>query len=228
MTAPDIALRPLDVRLRSEALARPRLSASHLRATHWLLASLGAALLALVFQVRQRAGFLVWDEADRIYPAVAFAHAVHVGDPAGAWAALHIRSPYPVLASLTHGLILLLNPDPVVAAWVPSVVAYAVAGLLVARLTLALSGKQWAAWCAALLFWMTPLELRVTAGSFIEPMGGCLYLALLLSLVRLQQLTHRRSALWPGLLVAVAWLYKYDYGVLASALVGLSGALTDR
>src|SRR5262249_314345 len=146
------------------------------------LPGLGAALVAAVvvgtLQARNRAP-LTWDEAARVSQGMRLEHALREHDLGNAWQWLHEQTFYPFGGPSLHGLALLITGDAVTAAWLASLIAYAVMGILAGRLALALGGGAIGAWSAAILAWLIPLEVRLAAGGFMEPLGACAWLLLL-------------------------------------------------
>jgi hypothetical protein len=186
----------------------------------WLaLALLTAALAAKLvgdWQVTHRSA-LVWDEAARVNAGVGFASALDAGSVGAAWNWINAQTFYPFLSSIPHGVALWAGASDVTAAWLPALLGYALCGLLVGKLVRAVGGGRTAAAAGALLFWSTPLEGRLAAGAFTEPMGACFEVAFLLALVRLRTCPTGRAAFVVGTAAALTWWLKYDYGVLVVA-----------
>src|SRR5205085_6149923 len=132
---------------------------------------------------------------------------------------------YPFLGPLLHGLVYLLGGSPQTSAWLPALLAYGLAGILVGRLAGALGGGRPAIWLAALLFWLTPIEAKVAGGAFSETIGACVELGVVILLIDFQAGQRRRSIVGAGLLAGVASWVKYDYGLLTIAAILGSGAI---
>ncbi len=182
----------------------------------------GTAATVGLLQVRER-GPLVWDEAVRVGEGARLAYILHAGDVGAAWDWVHAQTFYPFLLSALHGLLFFVGAGPVTAAWLPALVAYALASVLAGRLATALGTGVTGAWLAAALCWLTPLEARLAAGGFTEPLGGTLLLLVLWLLTRIERSRGAvRGAAPLGLACAAAWFVKYDYGVLTAGTVGLS------
>jgi len=182
----------------------------------WVVATLTVTIVVWYLQDRNHPP-LVWDEAVRMQDAALFAHAFHHGDLAEAWKVMNQGGHYPFLAPLIHSLVLVATGNIIVAAWLPSLIAYALSGVLAGRLASALGGGRTGAWIAAILCWATPINARVAGGAFTENMGACLLLLLLLGLLRLERTGDWQTALSVGTVAVCAWSLKYDYGVLATA-----------
>jgi hypothetical protein len=192
------------------------------RAAIWVLAAILAAVIVWWLQISDRAP-LVWDEAARVDSGAMFAQAIRAGDWLGAWQWINLQTLYPFIGPGLNGLVLLATSNSVAAAWVPSLTAYAVAGILAGRLATELGSGAIGAWSAGALTWLAPIFARVAAGAWTEPIGACLLLALLIAITRMKDQSSLRAPATVGLLAALAWFLKYDYGLLALGTVGLSG-----
>jgi hypothetical protein len=181
-----------------------------------------AAAIVWQLQIANRAP-LVWDEAVRVDAGSALATAIRSGDLIGVWQWIHAQVYYPFFEPTLHGLTLIATNDPLVAAWAPSLVAYAVGGLLAARLASDLGAGSIGAVSAALLAWTAPIVARNAAGAFTEPIGACLLLLLLILLVRAERDDSIRVPVFAGLVAALMFFEKYDYGLLALGTISLSG-----
>lgn len=191
----------------------------------WAFATLTVMIVVWYLQDRNHPP-LVWDEAVRMQNAALFAHAFRHGSLAEAWKVMNQGGHYPFLAPLIHSLVLVVTGNIIVAAWLPSLIAYTVSGIFAGRLAVALGSGRTGAWIAAILCWFTPINARVAGGSFTEMIGACVLLLLLLALIRLQQRGDMRSALRVGLIGIVAWFLKYDYGLLATVTAVLIGGMS--
>jgi hypothetical protein len=183
-----------------------------------------------VLQVSNRAP-LVWDEAARVDAGFYLSAAIRGLDPNAVWQWINGQVFYPPVAPGLNGLVLLVTHNTEVAAWLPSLVAYGLSGVLSGRLAGALGGGPIGTWCAALLCWTTPIDARLAGGAFTEPLGACLILVVLLGLVALDQ---HKGLLLPavvGIAIAITWFTKYDYGLLAAGTAvpaGMWGLIADR
>ncbi|MGH7722647.1 MAG: hypothetical protein ACRENL_07425 [Candidatus Dormibacteria bacterium] len=186
---------------------------------------LGAGALAVavvvILQIHGR-GWLAYDEAARVEPGYRLSLLLQGGHWASVWGWLNDQTFYPFAMPAIHGLLLWAGVGTMAAAWLPSLAAYATAGLLTARLTRALGGGSWGALGAAILFWTVPLEMRLASGAFTEPLGICVDLALVLALIRLQRRPGVRDVAVCGALIAVASWIKWDYGIVAVLVVAVS------
>jgi hypothetical protein len=188
------------------------------------LGALAAGLLAGIGQVGHRAP-LLWDEAVRVDAGVRFLYAVRDGGAGGGWDWLNGQTFYPFLAPLLHGVVYFFTGDEVVAAWLPTLLAYCGLGILVAILAKELGANRTGAWLAAALAWLTPFTARLAGGAFTEPLGACVYVALLIFLRRMRRAPSLPTAALVGLMAAAASWLKWDYGLIAGALVAVSGVL---
>jgi hypothetical protein len=205
-------------------------SAAARRRLPWAIAAAATAVWVARAQVSDRAP-LVWDEAARVNSGMQLAYDLRALDTADIWQWFTLQDYYPFLGPALHGLIYLGGGGILTAAWLPALLAYAAAGVVVGRLAAALGAGEAGAWMAAALFWLTPLEAKLAAGAFTETMGACLAAGVVLALVRLGQTGRRSFALGAGALAGTAWWLKYDYGLLATATivgVGLVTALRGR
>src|SRR5438128_11319664 len=115
----------------------------------WVLAAISAAAAVWRLQIANRAP-LIWDEAVRVDAGASLTYAIRSGDFHGAWDWIHTQVFYPFLGPAFNGLTLLVTHDPLAAAWVPSLVAYTLAGMLAGRLALDLGAGPVGALCAGL------------------------------------------------------------------------------
>ena len=196
----------------------------------WILAAILAAAIVWRLQAANRAP-LVWDEAARVDSGANLARTLSTGDLLGSWQWVHAQVFYPFLGPALNGVGLLLTHNSIAAAWVPSLAAFGLAGILSGRLAKRLGGGDVGAWCAAVMTWLTPIFARVAAGAFTEPIGACLLIATLLALASFD----RHRTVWgppvaAGMLAAFSLFLKYDYGLLTLETICLSGvaALSDR
>ncbi|MDQ1373092.1 MAG: hypothetical protein QOJ09_430, partial [Actinomycetota bacterium] len=97
----------------------------------WLAAAAAAFVLVVLTQVAGR-GTLVWDEAARVGAGEHLSLALRAHDPGQVWDWFNAQTFYPFLEPALHGLALFLGASPVAAGWLPSTVAFVVAGLLAA------------------------------------------------------------------------------------------------
>ncbi len=195
----------------------------------WVWIALVTALVAVIvlLHVHGRAP-LTWDEAARVDSGSRLLFAVRSGSLDEVWRWFNAQTYYPFLMPAVHGLVLAATGSPLAAASVPTILAYVGTGLLAARLARALGAGGAGAWTAALLAWLCPIGLRLAAGAFTENLGACVVLGLTLSLLRLERSARdpgpaTADAVRVGAVVLLAWLVKYDYGILATALLGLAG-----
>lgn len=195
---------------------------SVLRNLAWVVAAAAAAAIVWRVQIANRAP-LTWDESVRVDAGSALASAIRSADLIGIWQWIHSQFYYPFFEPTLHGLTLIATNDPLVAAWTPSLIAYAVAGLLAARLALDLGAGSIGAVGAALLTWTVPIAARNAAGAFTEPIGACLLLLLLILLVRAERDDSIRIPVAAGLVAALMFFEKYDYGLLALGTISVSG-----
>lgn len=153
----------------------------------------------------------------------AWLSAVRSGSPVQVWHWLNAQTYYPFVTPVLHGLALLVTDSVLAAAWLPAFAAYALTGLVVGRLARALGAGRPGAWMAAVLFWSTPIDIRLAAGAFTEDFGACVVVLLLLALARLDRRRCTVDALLVGAVIALAALVKYDYGILALGVAGVAG-----
>lgn len=203
---------------------RGRVPRVHLGSAAWLLVAVGLTLMVGAFQVGDRAP-LVWDEAARVNAGVGLATALDQGSLGGVWDWVNAQTFYPFLSSALHGVVFFFTGDELVAGWLPTLVAYGLCGLLVGRLALELGAPQVGAWVAALLFWLAPIEARLSGGAFTEIVGACVEVAVLILLTRLYSHPRLKLALGTGALAGAAWWLKYDYGLIVMGTVALTGLI---
>ncbi len=213
-------------RERDAAITRSDRSRPHMPAVAlaWLGAACFAVILIVLLQVQHR-GPLVWDEVGRVIAGAELAFALRAGELITAWNWIHNQVYWPFLPSALSGLVLIFS-DPMTAAWLPSVVAFGLVGVLAGWLTMAMGGGQTGAWLAALMTWLTPMTARLAAGAFTELLGACQLLLLLWLLIRAECDTTYRSATLAGVVAAIGWFIKYDYGILGTAIIGGTGLYT--
>ncbi len=188
----------------------------------WILAATLAAALVWQLQVANRAP-LTWDESVRVDAGAALANAIKGGDFLGLWSWIHAQLYYPFLGPALNGLVLLASNNTLAAAWVPSLAAFATAGILAGRLASELGSGELGAWCAALVTWSAPIFARVSGGAWLEPIGACLLLALVIALVHVERDDGWQAPAAAGVCASLCWFLKYDYGLLALGTIGLSG-----
>lgn len=186
--------------------------------------ALAAGLLAGIGQVGHRAP-LLWDEALRVDAGVRFLYSVRDNGVGGGWNWLNSQVFYPFMAPLLNGIVYFFTGDEVVAAWLPGLIAYCALGILVAILAKELGAGRGGVWLAAALAWLTPLTARLAGGGFTEPLGACVYVTLLIFLLRMRRAPRLYRAFLVGLMAAVASWLKWDYGLVAVALIAVSGVL---
>jgi hypothetical protein len=172
------------------------------------------ACAELVWQVRGRS-WLLWDEAARVDAGQGLAFALHSGSAVALWNWINDQTLYPFLSAALNGLLIFLGADPLTAAWIPSVTAYVAIGLLAARLAKVCGASLFGQWLAALLCWTAPLEARLGAGAFAEPLGACAYLCLLLLIIAVYREPRARTAILIAIVVAATSWMKWDYGIAA-------------
>jgi hypothetical protein len=199
----------------------PRLDISRLALP---LGALAAGLLVGIGQLGHRAP-LLWDEAARVDPGVRFLYAVRDSGIGGGWDWINSQIFYPFMAPLLHGIVYFFTGNEVVAAWVPGLLAYCGLGILVAILAKELGADRAGVWLAAALAWLTPLTARLAGGAFTEPLGACVYVALLIFLLRMRRAPRLHRAFLVGLMAAVASWLKWDYGLVATTLIAVSGVV---
>jgi hypothetical protein len=188
----------------------------------WILAGTIAAVVVWRLQAANRAP-LVWDEAARVDAGAGLANLVWASDPAGVWQWIHSQLYYPFFGPALNGIALMASKDQMVAAWAPAVLAFGLAGILAGRLATLMGGGATGAWCAAALAWTSPIFARVSGGAWTEPIGACLVLAVVIALVNMERQDGYGLPVVVGLLVALCWFLKYDYGLLALGALGLTG-----
>lgn len=188
----------------------------------WVLASILAAAAVWRLQISNRAP-LVWDEAARVDAGATFAHAVATGDLLGVWHWINQQFYYPFLGPVLNGLVLQITNNALAAAWVPSLAAYAFAGILAGRLATELGSRGIGAWAAGVMTWLAPIFARDAGGAWTEPIGACVLLGLLIAITRMNGHFSPRAPFMAGLLAASAWFIKFDYGLLALGTIGISG-----
>ena len=190
----------------------------------WAWLGVVSALIAVIVVLHLHGRSpLTWDEAARVDSGSRLLFALRTGTSEELLRWFNAQTYYPFLMPAVHGLVLYLTGSPVAAASAPTILAFVCSGLLAARLAHVLGAGRVGAWTAALLAWLCPISLRLAAGAFTENLGACVVLGLTLALVRLERSARTGDALRVGAVVLVAWLIKYDYGILATALLGLSG-----
>jgi hypothetical protein len=176
-------------------------------------------------QVADR-GPLAWDEAARVDSGMKLAFALRDLDLVGVWDWFTLQDGYyPFLGTGVHGLAHLVTGDALSSAWLPPLIAYGLGGVLVGQLGRALGAGAAAAWIAALLFWLTPIEVKVAAGALSETMGVCVEVGALLLLIRLERTRRLGAAIGLGVVLGLAWWIKYDYGLIATGTVAIVGLL---
>jgi hypothetical protein len=188
------------------------------------LGAVAAGLLAGIGQAGHRAP-LLWDEAVRVDAGLRLLYAVRDGGVGGGWDWLNGQTFYPFLAPLLHGVVYFFTGDQVVAAWLPSLLAYCALGILVAVLAKELGANRTGSWLAGGVAWLTPLTARLAGSAYTEPLGACVYVALLIFLLRMRRAPSLPTAVLVGLMTAVASWLKWDYGLVAGVLVAVSGVL---
>jgi hypothetical protein len=217
------SLRPAPASLRA-VLAFTR--SSILKPAHVLPAcALVAVVMAYVLQVDGRSSALAWDEAFRMRAAHDFATLLGEGDAAGVWSWFNAQVIYLPVLPAVEGVLLAFGVPLVAAAVWPSVAAYAIAGLLVARLTSELGGGRTASLVAAATYWLCPLGVRLASWGSFEHIGACLFVALALLLMRLERERAVGSAVTAGGLAALGSLLKWDYATIMLSILTLSVVL---
>jgi hypothetical protein len=193
-----------------------------------LMAAVLAVAAAFFFQVQGR-GWLAWDEAARVEPGYRLVLIVQTHRWIDVWNWVNDQTFYPFLTSAIHGTLIWAGLDPLSAGWVPSLLAFGLAGVLASRVARAMGSGPVGGWVAAVLFWAAPIEIRLAAGAFTEPLGICLYLGLMLLLIRLSRGPDTRTLIAAGVLVAISSWIKWDYGIaavltVAAVAAGIRGA----
>lgn len=219
-------LRSLLLRARASLLRRAR----SLSPTGWVALSVCAVVAAAavgLLQVLGR-GPLEWDESVRVNSGWWFGYWLSSGDLASVWQWLNGQTLYPFLSPTLYGLLLFAGASPILAAALPSLIAYGVAGVLAGRLAWEVGGGRLGAWAAALLFWLTPLQARLAAGAFTEPLGAAGELGLLALLLHLRRHPRLRTALWCSAVAGALLFLKWDYGILGIAMIGITGFLVTE
>lgn len=199
----------------------------------WWLARLLIALTAAVFvitavwalQIHSRLQVLVWDEAVRVQAGVDFAACLAHGDMGCSWRWLHRQTFYPFLLPMLHGALIASNFEPLAASWLPSLTAFCIGGLLLARLAGALGMSATVACLAVVLYWSCPFAVRLAAWGSLEHLGACEFLIFLLALVKLERSPSATMAVLTGVIASVAWFLKWDYGIVAWASLLLAAAV---
>ena len=212
------------------SLHRLVLRARSISPTGWVALSICAvfAVAAIgLLQVLGR-GPLEWDESVRVNSGWWLAYRLSLGDIASVWQWLNGQTLYPFLSPALYGLLLFAGASPLLAAALPSLIAYGLAGVLAGRLAWEVGGGRVGAWAAALLFWLTPMQARLAAGAFTEPLGTAGELGLLALLLHLRRQPRLRNALLCSAAAAALLFLKWDYGILAIALVGITGFLVTE
>lgn len=162
---------------------------------------------------------LVWDEAARVDAGAGLVLAIRHTSLPEVWNWLNDQTFYPFLGPAFNGLVLLVSGNPLLAAWLPSLLAYGVAGILGYIAARDTGTSRIGGWAAASLIWSTPLLTRLAAGDFTEPFGACGTLLLVICEVRNQTTRGRLYSVLSGATVAACWFLKYDYGMLAFAIL---------
>jgi hypothetical protein len=191
----------------------------------WVVASAGAWALILVTQVSGRGG-LAWDEATRVAAGQRLNLALRAHDPGQVVEWLKAQTVYPFIEPGLHGLALYLGASSLAAAWLPSTLAFIIAGLLAAALVHQLGGNRLTVGMAAALVWLCPINVRLAAGGFTENLGACVLLAVVLVLVRMVRAPSWPHAVGLAVLLGCAWGLKYPYGILATGVVVISAVAT--
>lgn len=204
---------------------RPRLrTARLLPALPYVVAAAVATSAVLALQVHDRAP-LVWDEAVRVSQGWGLTTDLQNGDLAGAWQWVNQQTFYPFLNPMFHGLLMWAGADPVTAAWIPSLIAWALTGVAVAGLIREMGGTRPMMWAGAVVFWLVPLSAGYAASAYTEPVGALGFTVMAFLLVRLLRSPGIRTAALLALVVAaLSWL-KWDYGILAVAVLVVSTLL---
>ncbi|MEA2710246.1 MAG: hypothetical protein QOF78_2847, partial [Phycisphaerales bacterium] len=180
-----------------------------------------AVVLIYRGQIADRAP-LAWDEAARGYAGLQLADALDQHSLAAVFHWINAQTFFPALASAPTGVLMWLGVGIQTAAWLPTLFFFVLAGFAIAALSHVLRLPTIACVASAAVFWFTPLLAKISAGSFTEPLGICVEVAILIGL----SLQARRSsfavAALLGLGIGLATAVKYDYGILCFATVGLA------
>ena len=191
----------------------------------WLSAACFAVTLAWLLQIEGRTPLLVWDEAGRVSTGEGLSDAIaHLSLPA-LWHWLHAQAFYPPLMPALHGLAGAAGAEPLTAAWLPSLLAYGLAGLLTANLARRLGLPIAGCALAAGLYWTAPLSVRLAAWGATEHIAACLFLLLASLLVQLERRPALGTAVAAGAIAGLTALLKYDSAVVALGTLGLSTAI---
>jgi hypothetical protein len=192
----------------------------------WAVVCVGITSLVAVLQTQSRAP-LTWDEANRVRAGQELVLALRQGGLPAVWTWANEQTFYPFGAPLLHGLVLFVTDSPIVAAWAPPLAAFAALGLLAGALARELQLGSTAAWIAALLCWLTPLYARLSAGGFVDTLGACASVATIVLVLRSLRTSRHLDAVLAGLVCTLAFLIRYDFGLVLIGTVVITLGLTS-
>lgn len=190
----------------------------------WLGLAAVACTATYLLHIATRGG-LLWDEAARVLAGQELAFQLQRGDAAGAWTWLNNQTFYPFLLPAFQGVLLASGVPPVAAAWMPSLLAYGVSGILAGLLVRALGGNGWGAAVGGVGVWSIPQLASFAGGAYTEPFGVVMYLCVLLTITRLLTNPTRVSVALVISAVVIAFWIKPDYGVFSLVAIALTGLL---